>query len=156
MSLTKCTTNTNVIGSLPDAPTLPADELKRKFDESSTAIKKYINEVLSEEIDKELSKRVEKIAGKSLSTNDFTDALRERVENSDSSTIKKIKTVSEIPQNENYEIPKYTLENNSLSIYFEGTKLIKDENYIEVDSTHIQFKDWNVPQGSNLEIIIKK
>lgn len=61
-----------------------------------------------------------------------------------------------ITQNTNYAIPEYTVGNNSLSIYFEGCKLIKDVNYIEIDSTHIQFKDWDVPVGSDLEIIIRK
>lgn len=63
---------------------------------------------------------------------------------------------TEIEQNTNYEVPTYEVGTNSLSIYFEGSKLIKNVNYIEVDSTHIQFKDWNVPVDSNLEIIIRK
>lgn len=67
------------------------------------------------------------------------------------------KTVeTEIQQNTNYEVPAYTVGTNSLSIYFEGNKLIKNVNYTEVDTTHIQFKDWDVPVGSNLEIIIRK
>lgn len=63
---------------------------------------------------------------------------------------------TEIEQNTNYEVPIYEVGTNSLSIYFEGNKLIKDINYIEVDSTHISFKDWNVPVDSNLEIVIRK
>lgn len=63
---------------------------------------------------------------------------------------------TEIEQNTNYEVPTYEVGTNSLSIYFEGSKLIKNVNYIEIDSTHIQFKDWNVPIDSNLEIIIRK
>lgn len=59
-----------------------------------------------------------------------------------------------IPQNTDYEVPKYTLNNNSLNIFWEGCKLIKDVNYVEVDSTHIQFKDWDVPNNTNLELII--
>ena len=65
-------------------------------------------------------------------------------------------TEEEIQQNTNYEVPKYVLGDNSIEIYFEGCKLIKDINYIEADVTHIQFKDWNVPIGSNLEIIVRK
>lgn len=65
-------------------------------------------------------------------------------------------TEEEIQQNTNYEVPEYVLGNNSIEIYFEGCKLIKDINYIEADTTHIQFKNWNVPEGSNLEIIITK
>ena len=63
---------------------------------------------------------------------------------------------TEIEQNTNYEVPTYEVGTNSLSIYFEGSKLIKNVNYIEIDSTHIQFKDWNVQIDSNLEIIIRK
>lgn len=72
------------------------------------------------------------------------------------SQITSLVTEEEIQQNTNYEVPKYVLGDNSIEIYFEGCKLIKDINYIEVDVTHIQFKDWNVPHGSNLEIIIRK
>lgn len=63
---------------------------------------------------------------------------------------------TEITQNTSYEVPTYEVGTNSLSVYFEGCKLIKDENYIEADVTHIQFKDWNVPINSNLEIVIRK
>lgn len=66
-----------------------------------------------------------------------------------------IVTDAEILQNTNYEIPNYKLGTNSLSVFFEGCKLIKNINYIEVDSTHIQFKNWDVPSNSNLEIIIE-
>lgn len=61
-----------------------------------------------------------------------------------------------IQQNTNYAVPEYELGNDSLEIYFEGCKLIKDINYIEADKTHIQFKDWDVPIGSNIEIIVRK
>lgn len=67
-----------------------------------------------------------------------------------------ITTENEISQNTDYEVPQYSLNTDSLSIYFEGNKLIKNINYIEVDTTHIQFKDWDVPVDSNLEIIIRK
>lgn len=67
-----------------------------------------------------------------------------------------ITTENEISQNTDYEVPQYSLNTDSLSIYFEGNKLIKNINYVEVDETHIQFKDWDVPVGSNLEIIIRK
>lgn len=51
MSLTKCTVNTNIIESLPDAPILTADELKKRFDKSPTDIKNYINDVMLLEIE---------------------------------------------------------------------------------------------------------
>lgn len=55
MSLTKLTENLNKVSSLPDKPTLQADELKAIFDEAGNAIKNYINEILTEEIEKLVS-----------------------------------------------------------------------------------------------------
>lgn len=52
MSLTKLEENLNIIENLPDSPNMEAVELKRKFDESSLLIKKFINETLTVEIDK--------------------------------------------------------------------------------------------------------
>ena len=59
-------------------------------------------------------------------------------------------TESEIEANTDYIVPEYVVGGNSLLVYFEGCLLIKDVNYIEVDSTHIKFNGWNVPAGSNL------
>lgn len=70
-------------------------------------------------------------------------------------------TTSEITQNTNYTVPqKYHVGKNDLWVFFEGTLLIKDENYIETgvdgeESTAIQFKDWDVPVGSKLEFLYK-
>ena len=72
-----------------------------------------------------------------------------------------VTTTAEITANINYTVPKkYYVGKNHLWIYFEGTLLIKDENYIETgvdgeESTAIQFKDWNVPVGSKLEFLYK-
>lgn len=72
-----------------------------------------------------------------------------------------VTTTSEISANTNYSVPeKYYVGKNHLWIYFEGTLLIKDENYIETgidgeESTAIQFKDWDVPVGSKLEFLYK-
>lgn len=51
MSLTKLEENLNIIENLPDSPNLEPSELKRKFDQGSGLIKKYINETLTKEID---------------------------------------------------------------------------------------------------------
>ena len=70
-------------------------------------------------------------------------------------------TTSEITQNTNYTVPqKYHVGKNDLWVFFEGTLLIKDENYIETgvdgeESTEIQFLDWDVPKGSKLEFLYK-
>ena len=72
-----------------------------------------------------------------------------------------VKTTEEIETNTNYTLTKpYLVGKNNLFVIYEGTILIKDENYIEVgtegqESTLIQFKDWDVPIGSKLEFIYK-
>lgn len=58
MALTKLTDNLNCVQSLPDKPSLEADALKAKFDESSNLIKKYINEILTDEIEKLITNTV--------------------------------------------------------------------------------------------------
>lgn len=55
MGLTKFTGNTNVISELADTPTLTSEELKAKFDEAGSNIKKYINETLTGEIEQSIS-----------------------------------------------------------------------------------------------------
>lgn len=84
------------------------------------------------------------------------DNIEEAINKSLEKNSTKITVEEEIKQNINYEVPAYIVGTNSLSIYFEGSKLIKDLNYIEIDTTNIQFKDWNVPVGSNLEIITRR
>lgn len=55
MSLTKLTDNLNKVSSLPDKPTLQSNELKAVFDEAGNAIKDYINDTLTTEIEKLVS-----------------------------------------------------------------------------------------------------
>ena len=63
MALTKLEENLNTIENLPDSPTLETAELKKKFDESSIKIKEYINEVLTDELDKLFNKKLDKTGG---------------------------------------------------------------------------------------------
>jgi type II secretory pathway predicted ATPase ExeA len=51
MTLTKMTTDVNNITVLDDAPALTASELKAKFDQAGSAIKTYLNETLTDEMD---------------------------------------------------------------------------------------------------------
>lgn len=51
MSLTKFTEDTNVISELDDTPSLTASQLKAKFDQVGTAIKGYINNTLTGEVE---------------------------------------------------------------------------------------------------------
>lgn len=59
MALTKLTDNLNSIQSLPNKPSLEAEELKAEFDKSSNLIKAYINEILTEEIEALITNTVE-------------------------------------------------------------------------------------------------
>ena len=51
MSLTKLTENLNKVSSLPEKPTLTASELQAVFDEAGNAIKDYINNTLTGEVE---------------------------------------------------------------------------------------------------------
>ena len=78
MSLTKLTENLNKVSSLPDKPTLQADELKSVFDEAGNVIKSYINETLTEEIEKLVSdtaKTTKTTVENSLTSTSTTSAL---------------------------------------------------------------------------------
>lgn len=50
MNLTKLNENLNNIQSLPNKPSLTAEELKQEFDKAPNAIKEYINEILTVEL----------------------------------------------------------------------------------------------------------
>lgn len=73
MSLSKLNENLNVHQSQPDQPSLTGDELKMLWDSAPNAIKNYINDVLTVELDKLLSSKVSKVVGMDLSKNSFTD-----------------------------------------------------------------------------------
>lgn len=77
--------------------------------------------------------------------------------------IAKVITSATIAENTNYTIPlNYRVGDNSLEVYYQGTKLIKGEHYIEVGavgetSNIIQFYDWGqaVPVDRLLEFRVK-
>lgn len=69
MALTKLEENLSIIEGLPDSPNLESGELKRKFDESSILIKKYINETLTEEMDAIVTQLKKDISNKILEDN---------------------------------------------------------------------------------------
>ena len=119
---------------------------------------KYIdNNGLKYFLQKIINVFVKKDGNKVLSDNNYTDIEKSKLASLKNTTFShtKILTTQEITQNTNYTVPQYTLGNNSLSVYFEGSKLIKDIHYQEVSTTQIKFLDWDVPEGSNLEFIIK-
>jgi len=108
-----------------------------------------------------LRNKVDKIEGMGLSKNDFTDNLKQKLEDLKEEidvNVKNVITTSVISKNTNYTVPSYVVGKNLLLVFFEGSKLIKDKEYIEIGtegekSTIIQFKDWDVPIGSNLEFL---
>lgn len=79
MALSKLTTNLNTHQSQPDHPSLTSEEIKQLWDEAPNAIKDYINEILTVELDKLIEAKVSKVAGKDLSTNDYTDAEKKKL-----------------------------------------------------------------------------
>lgn len=63
MALTKITTDMNIVAALDDEPNdvggLTAAQLKAKFDEGGAALKTYINDTLTEEIDTDIATKAE-------------------------------------------------------------------------------------------------
>ena len=75
MSLTKLTENLNNVSSLPDKPSLQADELKAEFDKAGNSIKEYINSTLTEELDKDITNLTKKISANENSISDTEKSL---------------------------------------------------------------------------------
>lgn len=92
---------------------------------------------------------------------DIETAINESAEIAKFSTKILVTTTEEIAMNTAYTVPqKYHVGKNDMWIFWGGTLLIKDDNYIETgvdgtESTTIQFKDWDVPAGSKLEFLYK-
>ncbi len=59
MSLPKLTENLNKVSSLPEKPTLQADELQAVFDEAGNIIKDYINDTLTGAIESLITSTVQ-------------------------------------------------------------------------------------------------
>lgn len=142
MSLTNCEVKTDNIQNLADSPTISPSELKKTFDKSCDDMKKYINDVLIPNIEKE-------------------------VEDGDTNVTKLIKKTykydvtldADIEANTDYTIPaNYTVNTSSLDVYFEGCLLNINDHYTERgtgESNTIRF-DWKVPSGSKLIFVIRK
>jgi len=88
--------------------------------------------------------KVDKVTGKDLSTNDFTNEHKNKLDNVISNTVE---LTSTIQANTNYTIPlKYHVGTNELNIFYCGEKLKKGTDYIEVGeageiSNTIQFTE---------------
>lgn len=59
MELSKLNENLNIHQSLPDNPTLTADELKKKFDEPATIIKNFLNDIFIPDLEEQIPFEVE-------------------------------------------------------------------------------------------------
>lgn len=70
MSLTEFSKDVKNHSKLPDRPTMTSQELKKLFDKAPEDIKEYINNVLTKELDNELSKKVDSKKGYGLISND--------------------------------------------------------------------------------------
>ena len=103
----------------------------------------------------------EEYEGQTPLSSTMLNEMEDNIETSINGKKTLVETTSTITQNANYTVPqKYIVGKNDMWIYFEGILLIKDENYIEVgtegvESTLIQFKDWDVPKESKLEFIYR-
>lgn len=85
MSIRKMTDDLNIISSLPNRPTETAEELKARFDEASNLIKNYINDILTEDAEKEIGEKASEI----------TSAVNNTIENLRTSTEESINNLKE-------------------------------------------------------------
>lgn len=79
MGFSKLTENLNTHQSLADQPALTAAELKVLWDKAPNDIKAYINSVLTVELDRAINGKVDKVSGKGLSSNDFSDEFKKKL-----------------------------------------------------------------------------
>jgi hypothetical protein len=108
MSLPKLTENLNKVSSLPEKPTLQADELQAVFDEAGNIIKDYINDTLTGAIESLITSTVqankttvENVLTSTSITNALSSAqgkvLKDLVDALDGSKQKKIPKGTETP-----------------------------------------------------------
>ena len=81
MALTELTQNLNAIQSLPDQPTLTADELKAEFDKSANLIKEYLNDTLLSELNTLLTNLQNKDINLESAINTLRTTVTEAVSN---------------------------------------------------------------------------
>ena len=77
----KITENLNVIGELPDKPTISSTELKRKFDFSGNIIKNFINEKLIPTLENFFSKKGGTVEGNLVVNGDATITGKTKLSN---------------------------------------------------------------------------
>lgn len=142
MSISNCSVQTNNIQSLPDSPTVSADELKALFDKTGNDLKKYINEKLIPDINTELI---------GISEANNSSLLREYRYD--------VKLSANVVQDTAYNLPtSYNVGLNNLKVLYEGILLIADKHYQEVgtgESRIIKF-GWSLSKDSNLTFIVRK
>ena len=61
MNIPKLTDNLNIHQSLPDQPTMTAEELKQEWDKAPNIIKEYLNNILTVTIEKEVTEAIESV-----------------------------------------------------------------------------------------------
>lgn len=96
MQLTKLNDNLNIHQSLPDNPTLTADELKKKFDEGVNIIKKYLNDLFIPELESSVSTEIEdKIKEFNKSLEEFKNGINEDIDTFKDTITKSINSAKE-------------------------------------------------------------
>lgn len=96
MQLTKLNDNLNIHQSLPDNPTLTADELKKKFDEGVNIIKKYLNDLFIPELESSVPKEIEdKIKEFNKSLEEFKDGINKDIDTFKDTITKSINSAKE-------------------------------------------------------------
>ena len=141
MSLTKCEVVTDNIQNLPNSPALSPDELKQTFDKTGKDLKDYINDKLIPEVENNIKRSEDNIKKQIKKEYKYSVILEGNIE-----------------KNTDYTIPStYTVNTSNLDIFYEGSLLTINENYVERgtgESNKVRF-DWDVPKGSKLDFVIR-
>lgn len=71
--------------------------------------------------------------------------------------VRSINRSSVITAGSNYSVPSYSVGKNNLEVFIDGLLAFKgsENQYQEVDSTHIKFND-NIPTTTEITIIVRK
>jgi len=130
------------------------EDLKKKIIVDSSLSTSSTNPVQNKVITQALSNKVNKETGKGLSSNDFTDELKTKLENmSDKTQYSYYIVTTEIIMIVPIEYSEYS-EENTVDVYVNGLRKIKDLHY-SIEENNIIFTNPIDIEGTEIEVVIK-
>jgi hypothetical protein len=134
------------------------EELKKKIIVDSSLSTTSTNPVENRVITQALNNKVSKEPNKVLSSNDFTDELKEKLESIPDNVSDNVEYSYYIITEENIKTIPITYseysEKNTVDVYINGLKKIKGLHY-SIDENNIVLTDEIGIEGTEIEIVIK-